>query len=37
VFPKRRFQHGALDAQAFETTFPKYEVAYRRELLSYFS
>jgi asparagine synthase (glutamine-hydrolysing) len=37
VFPKRRFQHGALDAQAFEATFPKYEAAYRRELLSYFS
>ena len=37
VFPKRRFQHGALDAQVFEATFPKYEAAYRRELLSFFS
>lgn len=37
VFPKRRFQHGAVPSKVFETVFPKHEAAYRRELLSYFS
>lgn len=37
VFPKRRFQHGAVDSDLFESIFPKHEAAYRRELISYFS
>lgn len=37
VFPKRRFQHGAVSEGAFEALFPKHEVEYRRELNVYFS
>ena len=37
VFPKRRFQHGAVHSADFEAIFPKHEAAYRRELLGYFS
>lgn len=37
VFPKRRFQHGALASGAFDAIFPKSEAAYRRELTGYFS
>jgi asparagine synthase (glutamine-hydrolysing) len=37
VFPKRRFQHGAADSAIFESIFPKFESAYRRELSGYFS
>ncbi len=31
VFPKRRFQHGALSGKAFSAHFPENEVAYRQE------
>ena len=36
IFPKRRFQHGAIDSDLFESVFPKSESAYRRELINYF-
>ncbi len=32
VFEKRRFQHGAVDADAFEALFPRHEAAYRKVL-----
>jgi asparagine synthase (glutamine-hydrolysing) len=34
IFPKRRFQHGAISAKAFRKHFPKKETAYRKEFLS---
>ncbi|HEX2395233.1 MAG TPA: asparagine synthase-related protein [Bacteroidales bacterium] len=35
VYPKRRFQHGAVSKSAFQSIFPeKEEVAYRKEFLS---
>jgi asparagine synthase (glutamine-hydrolysing) len=34
VFPKRRFQHGAASAHAFNNLFPERETAYRKEFLS---
>jgi asparagine synthase (glutamine-hydrolysing) len=34
VFPKRRFQHGAVSSQNFERHFPLKEIVYRREFLS---
>ena len=37
VFPKRRFQHGAVSTETFQTLFPKYETDYRRELNIYFA
>lgn len=37
VFPKRRFQHGAVSTETFQTLFPKYETDYRRELNTYFA
>jgi asparagine synthase (glutamine-hydrolysing) len=30
IFPKRRFQHGAIDAGGFERTFPTHPAEYRR-------
>jgi asparagine synthase (glutamine-hydrolysing) len=30
VFPKRRFQHGALDERVFRDRFPREEAPYRR-------
>jgi asparagine synthase (glutamine-hydrolysing) len=37
VFPKRRFQHGAVSKENFATLFPRDERAYRDELMSHFS
>lgn len=34
VYPKRRFQHGAVSEDAFKKLFPAREIAYRREFLS---
>lgn len=34
VFPKRRFQHGAVSREAFNKLFPSKEAEYRREFLS---
>jgi asparagine synthase (glutamine-hydrolysing) len=34
VFPKRRFQHGAVSSETFMKHFPKREVEYRMEFLS---
>ena len=34
VFPKRRFQHGAVSGNAFSRHFPANESAYRKEFLS---
>ena len=34
VFQKRRFQHGAASAHAFNDLFPAKETAYRKEFLS---
>jgi asparagine synthase (glutamine-hydrolysing) len=34
VFPKRRFQHGAVSADAFRKLFPEREITYRKEFLS---
>jgi len=34
VFPKRRFQHGAINASNFSKHFPEKEIAYRKEFLS---
>jgi len=34
VFPKRRFQHGAVSSETFMKHFPKREVEYRKEFLS---
>ena len=34
VFPKRRFQHGAVNAGTFSNHFPEKEIAYRKEFLS---
>ena len=34
VFPKRRFQHGVVSADAFSKLFPGRETAYRKEFLS---
>jgi asparagine synthase (glutamine-hydrolysing) len=34
VFPKRRFQHGAAEADKFNELFPGKEINYRREFLS---
>lgn len=34
VFPKRRFQHGALSSGDFDRCFPGREIAYRKEFLS---
>ncbi len=34
VFPKRRFQHGAVSADAFRKLFPGKEMTYRKEFLS---
>lgn len=36
VFPKRRFQHGAVPAEAFKKHFPEKEIAYRKEFLSHY-
>lgn len=30
IYEKRRFQHGAVEAPAFDEVFPKYEAAYRK-------
>jgi asparagine synthase (glutamine-hydrolysing) len=37
VFPKRRFQHGAVSEESFATLFPRDERSYRDELMSHFS
>ena len=34
IFPKRRFQHGAVSASAFRKLFPERETAYRKEFLA---
>jgi asparagine synthase (glutamine-hydrolysing) len=34
VFPKRRFQHGAVSKSDFEKLFPKKEITFRKEFLS---
>ena len=34
IFPKRRFQHGAVSANAFRKHFPERETAYRKEFLA---
>jgi asparagine synthase (glutamine-hydrolysing) len=34
IFPKRRFQHGAVSATAFRKHFPERETAYRKEFLA---
>jgi asparagine synthase (glutamine-hydrolysing) len=34
IFPKRRFQHGAISAKAFGRHFPEKETTYRKEFLS---
>jgi asparagine synthase (glutamine-hydrolysing) len=34
VFTKRRFQHGAVARDGFDTIFPEREIAYRKEFLS---
>ena len=34
VFPKRRFQHGAVSVDTFLKYFPEREIAYRKEFLS---
>jgi asparagine synthase (glutamine-hydrolysing) len=34
VFPKRRFQHGAVSPDTFSRHFPEREIAYRKEFLS---
>lgn len=34
IFPKRRFQHGAVSPGAFSKHFPDHETAYRKEFLS---
>lgn len=34
VYEKRRFQHGAVKASAFDKVFPKYEAAYRKAFSS---
>jgi asparagine synthase (glutamine-hydrolysing) len=34
VFPKRRFQHGAVSGDLFSRLFPEKEIAYRKEFLS---
>lgn len=34
IFPKRRFQHGAVSASAFRKHFPERETAYRKEFLA---
>lgn len=36
VFPKRRFQHGAVSADAFRKLFPGKEMTYRKEFLSFY-
>ena len=36
LFPKRRFQHGAVSETTFQSLFPRHEAAYRRELLTHF-
>jgi len=37
VYEKRRFQHGALDRNAFDAMFPPDESSYRDELVEHFS
>jgi asparagine synthase (glutamine-hydrolysing) len=37
VFPKRRFQHGAVPPDRFDATFPRSAAAYRREFLRQFA
>lgn len=34
VFPKRRFQHGAVSGESFRKLFPSKEIAYRKAFLS---
>jgi asparagine synthase (glutamine-hydrolysing) len=34
VFPKRRFQHGAIDEQTMRRTLPLRESEYRKQFLS---
>ena len=34
VFPKRRFQHGAVSMDSFSRLFPEKEIEYRKEFLS---
>jgi asparagine synthase (glutamine-hydrolysing) len=34
VFPKRRFQHGAVSSEIFRKHFPEKEITYRKEFLS---
>ena len=34
VFPKRRFQHGAISADKLHKLFPEREIEYRKEFLS---
>jgi asparagine synthase (glutamine-hydrolysing) len=36
VFPKRRFQHGAVSENAFRKLFPGKEMTYRKEFLSFY-
>jgi len=36
VFPKRRFQHGAVSSRIFDRHFPAKEMEYRREFLSHY-
>ncbi len=37
VFPKRRFQHGALPEEALRERFPAREAAYRKQFLSIYA
>jgi asparagine synthase (glutamine-hydrolysing) len=37
VFPKRRFQHGALPASILEERLPQREAEYRRQFLALYS
>jgi asparagine synthase (glutamine-hydrolysing) len=36
VFPKRRFQHGAVSTNDFRKQFPEKEIAYRKEFLAHY-
>ncbi|MFN7735268.1 MAG: asparagine synthase-related protein [Pirellula sp.] len=37
IYPKRRFQHGAVPSETFTSLFPKSEMEYRRELSAHFA
>ena len=36
VFPKRRFQHGAMPREALRARLPEAEAAYRRQFLAHY-